>query len=80
MLSFNQDTNVVSGNFQNLTHLAIGAQIIKIGLTGIVYSNIPLGDQKNALTVGHGIFHCTNRLLPAHVKMKQCAGKNGNPP
>ena len=80
LFALHQNTDAVAGDLENLPHLAIGAQTVQIILTGIVHRHIPLGHQKDPLAVGHGVLHGADGLLPAHIEVEQCAGKNGDSP
>lgn len=71
-----QDTDGISGHFQNLAHMGHGPNGIEVRKGGIVLHDVPLRHEKNPLVCGHGALQCADGFLPSHVKVHGCLGKH----
>ena len=76
----NQNADVVPRDAEDLPHPAIGADAEQIVLTRVVHPHVTLGHQKDALAIGHGVFHGLDGLLPPHVKVEERTGKDRDTP
>ena len=74
--TLHHDPDIVSGQAEDLAHVADGADGIEVSLLGIFYGQIPLGHQENGLPAGHGLVQGLDGALPPHIEVEQHIGED----
>ena len=74
------DPDVISGQAQDLLDIGDRTDLVEVLQTGLLHGKVPLGNQKNGQALCHGMIQGLDGGPPAHVKVEQHIGEDGQAP